>query len=159
MPDTAPDPTTRPVVIPRGIATNLGLAGGAAAVIPVVVDLIKDGKLPDATIRLLIIVGGALAAVGMIGRFWQAGKAIEAQAVTKAPRVPSQAPQGASSGTVVYTSSPALTGIASSLMGEVTDPATRTDDYRIADEEGVTGLQPDDPALIPPDEGDGSVAA
>lgn len=83
MADVAPDPTSKPTILPRGIATNLGLAGAAAAAIPVFVDLVKDGKLPERTIRLVIIVGAVLAGLAMFGRFAQAVAAIFAQALVQ----------------------------------------------------------------------------
>jgi hypothetical protein len=61
-----------PAKISRGIATNLGLAGTAAAVIPVVIDFLNDDAIDDRTRRLLIIVAAALAGLVIVARSVQA---------------------------------------------------------------------------------------
>jgi hypothetical protein len=164
MADVAPDPTQKPTVIPRGIATNLGLGGAAVAVVPVLVDLIKDGKLTEGTVRLLIIVGAALAALAMLGRFWQAIEATKAQATVAAPPavvVPS--PTGPSHDAVDSRIAEALAPVAEAvgrletLTATVPEPPriyNPAEDYAIAEDEvgEPEVLVPDD---LPPDVGDG----
>ena len=73
---TDPAPPARaespPVKITKGLGTYAGLAGAAAAVVPVLLDALTDERLDVGTRELLLKLGAALLAVVIVTRAAQA---------------------------------------------------------------------------------------
>jgi hypothetical protein len=70
--------------VPWGASSTLGVAGGAAAALPLIIDALTDERIDPGLRKLLVIAAAGLLALVLVGRYAQS---IVAQAKHDAPTV------------------------------------------------------------------------